>query len=80
MGIIRLSLVIMARSFVLTIRYGLHAGFLPHTRSKAKFRPILLTDWPASMGENRPDQKSQTFGGCVIDYHISLMYGSTKKL
>ena len=33
--------------------------------SRAKFRPILDADWSDSLGENRPDQRSQTQGTFV---------------
>ena len=49
--------------FLLTYSTNHNAGFSPHMRPTAKFRPIVHADWLATLGENRPDQRSQTFGG-----------------
>ena len=31
-----------------------------------KTRPILLDDWPIRLGDNRPNQSTQTFGGFAV--------------
>ena len=36
-----------------------------HKRSTANFRPILHNDWSIRLGQNRPDQSSQTIGGRI---------------
>ena len=52
--------------FLPTLFTNLHAGFELHTRSTAKLRLSLHDDWSKRLGENRPDQSSQTFGGFNI--------------
>ena len=49
-----------------------HAGFFQHMRSTPKFRSILHADWSVSLGENRHDQRSQTFGGHAVHSHIHV--------
>ena len=39
-------------------------------RSTATLRPILHADWPGRLGQNRPDESSQTFGGYDGNYRI----------
>ena len=59
--------------FLPTLLTNHRGGFSPQLRSTAKCRAILSDDWSTRFGENRLDQRSQTFGVYAISHGISCI-------